>query len=225
MEYSVHPREDTATHFDVAALPAQIDKPVSFALAAAHIGVFDWDPDSDGLTWWSGTTGLGMNREQAPTSGRAFFELVHPDDRLAVRETRVRAIRDRIDAISEFRIVGSDGAVHWVQGHGRIVYDADGRPTRVLGVNTEITHRKSLEEQLREAHVAVAHLHALKATTRTVQEIVANALMEDLRNRNEISRTNMLTLSAVRFQMRIVRVKLAVQGALNLSKARRRDNL
>lgn len=177
MEHTVNPEEDTPRLSDVDRLTDHIDERVSFALAAAQMGVFEWDPLSDVLTWWSRTTGLGMTRAEAPTSGCAFFDLVHPDDRSAVKETRARAIRDRTDAICQFRIVCLDGTVHWVQGHGRIMYDTNGKAVRVLGVNTEITHRKSLEEELRKAHVEMARLHVLKATMRTVQDIVGNALM------------------------------------------------
>ena len=46
---------------------------------------------------WSSTTGLGLSLEDAPTSGRAFFEIVHPDDRQALSEGRSRAPRDRTD--------------------------------------------------------------------------------------------------------------------------------
>ena len=161
----------------VASPSDERDERVRFALEAARMGVFEWDPDSDVLTWSSSTTGLGLSLEEAPTSGRAFFERVHPDDRAALRENRARAIRDQTDAISEFRILSPNGAVHWVQAHGRVVYDTDGKPLRVLGVNADITHRKSLEEQLREAHVHVERLSVLKATMRTVQDIVNNALM------------------------------------------------
>ena len=152
------------------------DQSMQFALAAAQMSVFEWDASSDVLTWFS-TTGLGLNLEEAPTSGRAFFELVHPDDRQALGESRARAISDRTDAVSEFRIIPSDGAIRWVRGHGRTVYDTDGKPLRILGVNADITDRKSLEEQLSKAHVQIARLRVLKATMRTVQDIVGNALM------------------------------------------------
>jgi PAS domain S-box-containing protein len=149
---------------------------VRFALAAARMGVFEWDVNSDVLTW-SSETGLGLNPGDAPASGREFFEHVHPDDRAAVGEIRDRALRDGTDAVSEFRTISADGTVHWVDAHGRVVCDADGKPVRVLGVNTDVTDRRSLEEQLREAHVQAERLRILKATMRTVQDIVSNALM------------------------------------------------
>jgi PAS domain S-box-containing protein len=147
-----------------------------FAIAVAQMGVFEWDVNSDVLTWF-GTTGLGLKQEEAPTSGRAFFEIVHPDDRQLLGETRDRAIRARTDTVVEFRTISSDGLVHWVQAHGRVVYAEDGKPLRIHGVNTDVTYRKSLEEQVREAHSQVERLRILKATMRTVQDIVSNALM------------------------------------------------
>jgi PAS domain S-box-containing protein len=152
------------------------DERVRFALAAARMGVFEWNPNSDLLTWSSATTGLGLDVEEAPTSGSAFLALLHPDDRAAIVEIRERALRDRTDAVAEFRILSPSGVVHWVQAHDRVVYDTDGKPLRVLGVNADITYRKSLEEQLRTAQIQAERLRTLKATMRTVQDIVTNAL-------------------------------------------------
>lgn len=154
------------------------DERVRFALASARMGVWEWDLNSDGVTW-SSTTALafGMKPHEAPSNGREFFELVHPDDRQSLGESTARAIRDRTDLNSEFRTISSGGVVRWVEVHGRVVYDSDGKPLRVLGVNIEISDRKSLEEQLRQARIDTARLSVLKATMRTVQDIVANALM------------------------------------------------
>jgi PAS domain S-box-containing protein len=185
MNDQADPEQDNKATPSLGLAAFHSDERVQFALAAARIGVFEWDPNSDALTWSSSTTGLGVSVEEGPTSGRAFFELVHPEDRSAIREVRTRALRDRTDAISEFRILLPSGVVHWVHAHGRVVDDADGKPLRVLGVNTDVTHRKSLEYQLQEAQVQVARLNVLKATMRTVQDIVNNALMSLCLFRNE----------------------------------------
>lgn len=161
----------------VDPLSADPDERLQFALAAGGVGVFEWTPSSDDLTWSSITTGLGITGEDAPTSGRAFFDFVHPDDQPALRDTRDRATREGVDAESEFRIIAPDGSIHWVHAHGRVVPGADGKPVKVLGVNIEITRRKLLEEQLRQAQLQVERLNVLKATMLTVQGIVSNALM------------------------------------------------
>jgi hypothetical protein len=52
----------------------------------------------------------------------------------------------------------------------------DGRPLRILGVNIDISQRKSLEEQLLEADRQADRLRVLQMTMRTVQDIVNNNL-------------------------------------------------
>jgi PAS domain S-box-containing protein len=151
---------------------------VRFALAAARVGVWELDLKSDALKWSSTTAvAFGMQPENAPTNGREFIELVHPDDRRALAENHDRAIRDRKDIVTEFRTVAPDGAVSWMQTHGRVTYDHDGTPLRMLGVNINISDRKSLEEQVLVASRQAERLRILKATMRTVQDIVSNALM------------------------------------------------
>jgi PAS domain S-box-containing protein len=158
------------------SVPAS-DNEVWPALAAARMGIWEWDLNSDAVRWSTATVlAHGLTRETLPTSGRAAFELVHPDDRQHHQEVCDRAIRDGTDLCAEYRIVAADG-VHWVQSRGHVTYDAAGRPCRMLGVNMEISDRKLLEDTLLQASVEAERLRILKATMRTVQEIVNNALM------------------------------------------------
>jgi hypothetical protein len=64
-----------------AAVPAS-DSEVWLALAAARMGIWEWDLNSDAVKWSSATVlAHGLTPETVPTTGRAAFELVHPDDR------------------------------------------------------------------------------------------------------------------------------------------------
>jgi PAS domain S-box-containing protein len=151
---------------------------LALALAAARMGVWEWDVNSDAVTW-SRTTALafGLVPNEAPRSGREAFALVHPDDRDRHREQCERAIREGTELVAEYRIVDADGGVRWMQSRGRVNYDAAGNPERILGVNIDISNQKLLETQLLEAHRQAERLKVLKATMRTVQDVVYNALM------------------------------------------------
>ena len=51
----------------------------------------------------------------------------------------------------------ADGSVHWLESDGKCQRDAQGRVTRIVGVMTDITHRKRTEEAiLRAEKLAVA---------------------------------------------------------------------
>src|SRR6478752_7367710 len=102
----------------------------------AHIGVWEWDLRTDGVRWCSTTAhAFGLTPETAPRTGRAFFALVHPEDRSALGERADRAIRDRTGLTTECRAISADGRLRWIQVHGRVAYDSDGQARRVLGVN------------------------------------------------------------------------------------------
>ena len=153
-------------------------KRVNFALAAARVGVWEWDLHSDRVTW-SGTTALafGLDAEHAPTTGTRFFELVHPDDRPAVSRACDEAIRDRTELLTQFRATASDGSLRWIQANGHVTYDIQGKASRLLGVNTDVSDLKLLQERVRDAERQADRLRTLKATMLTVHDIVNNALM------------------------------------------------
>jgi PAS domain S-box-containing protein len=176
MNDNVNPEDEQNSPRQDGSVPAS-DKEVWLALAAARMGIWQWDLNSDAVKWSTATVHAhGLTPETVPTSGRAAFELVHPDDRQHHQEACNRAIREGADLFAEYRIVGAD-AVHWVQSRGHVTYDAAGKPCRMLGVNLEISDRKLLEEKVLQANVEAERLRILKATMRTVQDIVNNALM------------------------------------------------
>ena len=177
MNDNVNPEgEQNASQRPDGSVPAS-DNDVWLALAAARMGIWEWDMKSDAVSWSNATVlAHGLTPGTVPTSGRAAFELVHPDDRQHHQEVCDRAIRNGTELFAEYRIVAAD-AVHWVQTRGRVMYDTAGTPSRMLGVNIEINDRKLLEEKLLQANVQAERLRIFKATMRTVQDIVSNALM------------------------------------------------
>jgi len=169
MNDNVHPQDEQNA--------SASDNEVWLALAAARMGVWEWDLNSDAVRWSTATVlAHGLTPETVPTTGRAAFALVHPDDRQHHQEVCDRAIRDGADLFAEYRIVAGD-AVHWVQSRGHVTYDAAGKPCLMLGVNIEISDEKLRKETLLQANVQAERLRIFKATMRTVQDIVGNALM------------------------------------------------
>jgi two-component system, cell cycle sensor histidine kinase and response regulator CckA len=94
---------------------------------------------------------FGLKPDQAPATAEAYSGLIHPDDRHVVEESAAQAAREDTDYEVEFRVVWPDGTIHWQAGRGRIIRDEAGQPVRLLGVGTDISDRKSLEAQLRQA--------------------------------------------------------------------------
>jgi PAS domain S-box-containing protein len=120
---------------------------------AAHIGTFDlnmrtgvdiWQPETEALY---GLPPGGFGRTLT-----AFEDLIHPDDRERIRGITQEMIRTGQDTEAEWRVVWPDGSVHWIAGRGRVLRDESGEPSRMLGVNMDITDRKLAEQALASAN-------------------------------------------------------------------------
>ena len=123
-----------------------------FALEASHVGIWEADFRS-GVTFWSETCERmhGLAPGGFDGTDAQFLETVHPEDRSAIQETVERAKATGVAAELEYRTRWPDGSVHWLISAGRFFYDPSGTAVRGAGVMIDVTERRSLEEQLRQA--------------------------------------------------------------------------
>ncbi|HXG71200.1 MAG TPA: PAS domain S-box protein, partial [Gemmatimonadaceae bacterium] len=136
-----------------AAVLRETEARTAYALSAARMGVWELDLKTRLLTW-SGTMPsiYGVTAAEAPQSSDDFLlQLVHPDDRVMLQNALGAAVANRTELQVEFRAVGPDGTVHWHAGLAQVICDKGGTPVRVLGVDTEISERKSLEAQFQQS--------------------------------------------------------------------------
>ncbi|HVJ86804.1 MAG TPA: PAS domain-containing protein [Caulifigura sp.] len=88
-----------------------------------------------------------------------LWPYVHPDDRDRVRGILENARQSGNDQYYlEFRIQAVDGTVRWMAGKGAILHSAEGAPSRLVGVNLDITERKLSEKALEESERAFREL-------------------------------------------------------------------
>jgi two-component system cell cycle sensor histidine kinase/response regulator CckA len=71
---------------------------------------------------------------------------VHPEDRERLAESMRTSHEETFD--QTFRIVRPDGEVRWIHDRGYPMRDADGNIARVVGLATDITAERALEERL-----------------------------------------------------------------------------
>ena len=108
----------------------------------------------------------GLGGHTAPLPLQLWQDQVVPED----RERTFKQAREAIDAhrtlSTEFRVRRPGGGERWVQSLGRAYYDTDGRAVRVIGLNLDISERKTAEAALREAKAAAdaARLDAERAS-------------------------------------------------------------
>ena len=110
-----------------------------------------WDHDEvTGETWCSEgfLTRYGHDPRTIAHLGRAWIELIHPDDRLRVTEAVGRAVADGTEAfVNEFRFRCGDGSYADVEDRVRILRDRDGRACRMVGVLVDVTATRAENER------------------------------------------------------------------------------
>jgi PAS domain S-box-containing protein len=126
------------------------------AQQAAHIGTFEWNIRTGVSTWTPELEAIyGLPPGGFGGTQKAFENLVHPDDLAGVIELVERSLKSGQSASGEWRVLWPDGSVHWIAGRWQVFMDASGEPSRMIGVNIDLTERRRSEERLREYEKAV----------------------------------------------------------------------
>lgn len=121
------------------------------ALESARMGIWDWNILTDEITWSSGHEQLfGLEVGSFDGTYATFAACVHPEDRASVKETVNIARQQQQDYQQEFRVVWSDGSIHWIEGKGRFFYDR-GQAVRMMGTVLDISDRKRMELALQDS--------------------------------------------------------------------------
>lgn len=130
------------------------DQRVQLLLDATGDGLWDWNLVSGETFLSPGYYRLTGYRPEEVTPDFDFFQhLVHPDDWPNVLATMQAHLRGEIpDSIIEYRMITASGAILWIRGRGRVVeWDAQGSPVRMLGLISDISEYKSIEQALHQS--------------------------------------------------------------------------
>jgi PAS domain S-box-containing protein len=119
------------------------------ALQAGRLGAWEWDVGSGQVSWSPTLERIhGIPEGSFGGTFEAYISDIHPEDRERVIASIRRVVEDREPHDLEYRIVTPAGGVRWLEAHGRLLLDEDGRPARLVGVCQDVTARKEAERAL-----------------------------------------------------------------------------
>jgi PAS domain S-box-containing protein len=140
---------------------------LALALSAGRLATWDWDMKRGEVIWNDEHFRiLDYVPGEVKPSYQAWAERLHPDDRPEAEALFTRSIDQGGNYSGEYRAIGPDGTIRWIEARGHMDRDATG-PTRSYGVLIDITDSKQKEEALR-AHDA--ELKQIEATLRQSQQ-------------------------------------------------------
>ncbi len=92
---------------------------------------------------------LGLN----PDSNAGYEEIVrrlHPDDFTQRKQAFLDACKNGILHYTS-RVLWEDNSIHWVEASGKVFYDNDGKPFKIVGTLRDLTEEKTTQQRIAES--------------------------------------------------------------------------
>jgi len=149
---------------------------LQLALQAGSIGVWDLDLTTGRLTGDSrffALFGLPEETRELPST-RQTWDRLHPDDKPAVEGlvSELRKVGGQFR--TDYRVVLPNGTERWILSEALAVSESSGPPTRVVGMNVDITDTRNAQREreklVHDLGERVKELRLLHAATRLLQQ-------------------------------------------------------
>ena len=144
--------EDVTAQREAARALRESEERLRLATDVGKFGIWDWDMVQNRVSWSPRLYEFhGLGPEEFGGTLEAFHALLHPADAERVANGIRTAVETRNEFQAEFRIIRPNGETRWLHTNGRVVYDGDGKPIRMLGATQDVTQRREGEDRQRQA--------------------------------------------------------------------------
>jgi diguanylate cyclase (GGDEF)-like protein/PAS domain S-box-containing protein len=118
---------------------------LDLAWTGINDGLWDWEIQSNSVYFsprWKEMIGYGP--DEFPNDADAFFEAIHPEDQVHVKELLGRHFKDpqNVPYEIDIRILSKNAEYKWIRTRGKTTLNADGTPHRMVGAHTDIDESK-----------------------------------------------------------------------------------
>jgi PAS domain S-box-containing protein len=130
----------------------------------AGVGSWEWDLAKRSSTWSPELYRIfGLDPEGGEPSYEAFLDSIHPADRTMVERTVRAALSGGAFSVVH-RIVRPDGEERLVICRGKVFFDLDRSPVRMVGATLDMTDYQRTGAELRTRHAQLSEAEELTGT-------------------------------------------------------------
>lgn len=136
----------------------QAEAKLRLTVETAQMGYWEWDPVANTVTcddYYEQV--FGLTPGSFGGTYEAFLELLHPDEREAIHQTVQQALAEKTNFGVEFRVVWSNGELHWLACKSQLLRNDAGQVTRMVGVVRDVTERKTAAEAMTRYQLLSQH--------------------------------------------------------------------
>jgi PAS domain S-box-containing protein len=124
---------------------------LQLAIEGSRMGTYDWNLVTDRIVTSAYFNQLMGYAPDTEFTYADWEQRLHPEDSLIAITALQQATIERNIFAQEYRVIWSDGSIHWIGAFGRIYYDREDRAVRMAGTINDITDRKQDELNLRRS--------------------------------------------------------------------------
>lgn len=174
---------------------------LDLAQKSAGAMAFDWHTRKE-INYWSPEQEslFGLAPGTFDGTYKTFKKMMYaPDWPMVV--AAIKHAHQTGDVRAEYRVVWPDGSLHWLSTSGRMFFDEAGEPVRMVGFTSDVTRRKTVEEELRRTAAFLAQAQHVSSTgsfwwrVSTTDELTWS---EELYRIFELDQTKPMTLDLIR---------------------------
>lgn len=122
---------------------------LNIVIQASELGTWEFYPESKAVNYSRRYLEVFGHNEDIKLTHAQLLQQLHPED-LPIRE---KAFKDAFETgylHYESRLIWKDHSIHWMEGRGKVFFDAQHKPEKLIGTIRDITkeklHQKELEE-------------------------------------------------------------------------------
>jgi PAS domain S-box-containing protein len=123
---------------------------LNIIIAASELGTWELQIPSDHVIYSDRYLQIFGHEPGSLITHQDLRDQIHPKDR-HIRDAAFQMALSSGTLFFESRVIGTDGSTRWIESRGRVFYDQNNQPEKLVGTIRDITSEKNSQRELQES--------------------------------------------------------------------------